>query len=208
MVVVSQMRNKITFWDPDIATKILSFQHSLCRFIPLSIWNRKNVKQLVSQILEYFQTMGSLKQFKDTWGLLLLQSTFSASSVAETGWCNKENTLNWCWHEKIKIIHFNPPLVGNSTCIQLHFVHACRSWEAFSGYFQYWFPQELQFHVMRSKYIYFRIYYKMSYQDTIPLCLIAHAVHTAPLVLCHYQLQELRESTYNNQINQDCTGFE
>lgn len=45
----------------------------------------------------------------------------------------------------------------------------------------------------------------MSHQDTIPLCLIAHAVHRAPLALCHYQLQELRESTYNNQINQ---GFE
>lgn len=31
---------------------------------------------------------------------------------------------------------------------------------------------------------------------------MAHAVHRAPLVLC--QLQELRESRYNNQINQDC----
>lgn len=46
----------------------------------------------------------------------------------------------------------------------------------------------------------------MSHQDTIPLCLMAHAVHRAPLVFC--QLQELRESRYNNQINQDSAGFD
>lgn len=94
--------------------------------------------------------------------------------------------------------------MSNSTHIQLLFVHACRSQDAFSGYFQYRFPQELQFHIMRSKYICFRLYCKMLHLDRIPLCLMAYAVYRALITLYHCQLENPNTTT---TLIKTSTGF-
>lgn len=43
----------------------------------------------------------------------------------------------------------------------------------------------------------------MLHLDRIPLCLMAYAAYRALITLCNCQLQKLRESKYNNQINKD-----